>query len=332
MRALRRQHDGVRLDPASPEPALAPGEALIRPLRMAIASPDLAAADGSIGFVGVLGHAFVGVVERVSSSSEDRSRWEGRRVVSSIDVVCAACERCRAGLSAHCPDRTVVGLYKRDGCFADRVALPVSNLIEVPKGVPDEAASMAHTLAGALHAAHVLRVEGKPYVTVLGDGPMGLLTGLALARRNASVRVVGRHPEKYALAEKWGLKHRHADDVGRRQDQDVVVDCTGSPAGLNMALGLVRPRGKVLLRTCAAPIPAPALPPVAGWPDLARAVINEVDIIGSRGGNLGDALGELARNEWNLAPLVSGRSKLADSPEALNAARRGSCLTILLEP
>ena len=74
-------------------------------------------------------------------------------------------------------------------------------------------------------------------------------TDAVMAKLNASVRLVGRYSEKLAVCEKWGIKHRHVDDVGRRSDQDIVVDCTGSPDGLDLALRLVRPRGTVVLKT-----------------------------------------------------------------------------------
>ncbi len=319
----------------APEPALSPGEALIRPTLTGIASSDLAVASGRLAFEGVMGHEFVGVVERVEAarggSPEAASRLVGKRVVGSIAVSCGACALCRGGLAQHCPQRQVIGLHGRDGCFAERLTLPLANLEEVPKGVDDPRAVFAQAAAAALHAIHMLRIEGKPYVTVLGDGVMGLLCAQVMARRNASVRLLGTRPEKFSLCERWGIKHRHAGEVGKRQDQDVVVDCTGSAAGLGLALSLVRPRGKVLIKSAPAPVPASALPPGEPGADLSPAVVNEIEIIGSRCGRLGEGLNAIAQGEIDVLALVSARMRLADAAEALRAAASPASVKVVME-
>ncbi len=334
MRALFRRGGKVELGEA-PEPVPAPGEALIRPTMMGISSSDLAVARGRLAFEGVMGHEFVGVVEKAEpargAAPESASRWVGRRVVGSIAVACGTCPLCRGGLAQHCPQRSVIGLHGRNGCFADRLTLPLANLVEVPKGVDDARAVFSQAAAAALHAIHMLRIEGKPYVTVLGDGVMGLLCAQVMARRNASVRLLGARAEKFTLCERWGIKHRHAGEVGKRQDQDVVVDCTGSPAGLDLALSLVRPRGKVLLKSAPAPIPAAALPPGEPGADLARAVVNEIEIIGSRCGRLGEGLGAIAQGEVDVLPLVSARSRLGEAPAALRAASQPESVRVVME-
>lgn len=305
MKALRFDGASVGLRDVA-EPVVGAGEALIRPLKMGVASPDLAAAAGRLVFRGTLGHEFVGVVEKVGSA--ELSKWVGKRVVGGVNVVCGKCERCRGGLSNHCQARQVLGLHGRDGCFAERFTLPVVNLCEVPRAIDDEQAVFAGVVAGVLHASQMIRFEGKPFVTVLGDGVVGLLAAQVMARLNASVRLLGKHPEKFTLCEKWGVKHRHVGEVGRRMDQDIVVDCTGKAEGLELALQLVRPRGKVIVKS------VPALVPVAGLVgkgvgvDMAAAVCNEVEVIGAGSGVMADGLA--AVGGLDVRSLVSGRVRL----------------------
>jgi alcohol dehydrogenase len=320
----------------APEPLLAPGEALIRSLRVGIASPDLAAAAGRLAFRGTLGHEFVGVVERVMpaadsprSAADATRKLEGRRVVGSIHAPCGKCELCRGGLAAHCQARTVLGLHGRDGCFAERFSLPLTNLVEVPKAVDDDTAVFANAAAAALHAAQIIRIVGKPYVTVLGDGLMGLLAAQVMTRLNASVRLLGKHPEKFGLCEKWGIKHRHISEVGRRMDQDVVIDCTGVPAGLTLAMQLVRPRGKIILKTSPAPVPAAGVVAGAAGADLSPAVCNELEIIGAGSGKIGDGLAALAKGEVEVRSLISKRFRLGDGVAAMEAAR--GAVKVLME-
>lgn len=330
MRAIRSDGARVYLDPKVDTPAPGPGEALIRPLKTAVSPFDARAASGGGPPIPpvTLGHRFVGVVERLHESADRdlRKRWETKRVAGSINIVCGRCDMCRAGLSNHCRERRTLGISGWDGCFAERFILPIRNLVEVPATVDDDRAVFAEPLAGALHAAQLVRVEGKPYVTVLGDGIDGLLCAQVMARLNASVRLLGRQPDKYTLCEKWGIKHRHIDEVGRRNDQDIVVDCTGSAAGLELALNLVRPRGKVVLRP--APIHAPA-GPVRAVIDL--VVAGEIEVLGARCGSIGDAVAALDRAQIDVLPLITKRARLADGPAALLAAAAPDQITVLLD-
>lgn len=331
MKALRYDGARVSLDPRADVPAPGPGEALIRPARMGISPFDVALAAQRVqGAPGgaqdiaplILGHEFVGVVERLGEDAdrEARKRWEGKRVVGSVNIVCARCDLCRAGLGHHCRARRTLGIRGWDGCFADRFRLPVRNLVEVPREVHDEQAVFAQPLAAAAHVAQLLRVEGKPYVTVLGDSVAALLCAQVLAKLNASVRLLGADSGKFTLCERWGIKHRHISEVGRRADQDIVVDASGS--GLDLAVHLVRPRGKVVLL---APVSGPSAP-------LAVLVEHEIELLGSRGGSPADAITLLARAEIDVLPLISRRARLSEGVEALAAAGAADQVKVLFEP
>ncbi len=336
-----------------PQPAPLAGEALIRPTRLAISSTDIALARGlapahAPPFTGVMGHEFVGVVAEINlpkdapPALEVRRKLKGKRVVAPMNLVCGKCELCRGGLSSHCRARSVMGALGRDGCFAEAFTLPLTSLHAVPDAIDDDSAVFASLIAAAAHAAQMLRIEGKPYITVLGDGPLGLLTAQVMTRLNASVRLLGKHPEKFALCEHWGVKHRHIDEVGRRADQDVVVDCTGSPSGLPLALQLVRPRGKIILKTTTTRLPiapptptpgapAPQLPGGDAWSaiNLAPLVVNEIELLGCRCGSIDQALGLLARKDLSIASLITKRFKFDQAAQALQAATQGAIKIVL---
>jgi threonine dehydrogenase-like Zn-dependent dehydrogenase len=323
MRALRFNGEEAVLDGRAPQPEPSEGEALIRPTRVGVCATDLEICKGYMGFAGTVGHEFVGVVEAVNGA--DRRNLRGKRVVGGINAVCGVCDLCKAGLSTHCRDRTVLGIQGRDGCFADYFTLPVANLVAVPDQVDDDAAVFTEPLAAAIQARQQLRVEGKPFITVLGDGRLGLLVAQVMAGLNASVRVIGRHPNKLALCEKWGIKHRLLHEIGLRGDQDVVVDCTGSADGLRTALKMVRPRGKVVLKTTVAPDASMQCQDL-----LAQIVINEIDLLGSRCGPMSEAVMALARGEVDVISLISRRMKLSDGPKILRAAAEPGVLKVLV--
>jgi len=321
MRALVFDRTSLTLDPRRADPQPAEGEAIIRPIKVGVCATDLEICRGYMGFTGVLGHEFVGVIESINGP--DTRGLTGKRVVGGINAVCLKCDMCRAGLTTHCRHRTVLGILNRDGCFADRFVLPAINLVEVPDSIDDDTAVFAEPLAAALHAARQLHVEGKPYITVLGDGRLGLLCVQVMAQLNASVRLIGKHPDKMNLCTKWGIKHRHVNEIGRRADQDVVVDCTGSAEGLELALQLVRPRGKVLLKTTVAPTTRKT--------DWSPIVINEIEVIGSRCGSIPDAIDALVRRQVDVVSLISRRFRLDDAVKAMQAARQPGMIKVLME-
>jgi len=324
MRALVFTGSEPKFELGHPDPKPKPDEVLIRPIRMGLCATDLEICRGYMGFTGVLGHEFVGIVEEVGKKAF--KKWVGKRVVGSINCVCGSCDMCRGGLPEHCRKRSVLGIANRDGCLADSFALPERNLLEVPDSIDDDHAVFTEPLAAAYQIVRQLTIEGRPFITVLGDGRLGLLCAQVTSQLNATVRCVGKHPDKLALCEKWGVKHRLLEDVGRRADQDIVVDCTGRADGLATAMEMVRPRGKIVLKTTVAS--RPNNEPI----DLSPLVVNEIQLIGSRCGSFADALNALANNKIDVLSLISRRIKLADSVEALLAASQPDVIKVLLEP
>lgn len=330
MRALRYDGPakGISLHRDAAEPVLADGEALIRPVRAAIGPADLVFERQRPALPAItLGRQFVGVVEAVAGhSGRSKHPLQGKRVVGGANIPCGVCELCRRGLSMHCAARMVLGMRGRDGCLADRFVLPVKSLIGIPDHVDDDAAVFSEPLAAALHAAGQLRLEGKPYVTVLGDNVHGLLCSQVMARLNASVRVLGRDERRLELASKWGIKHRLEGEAGRRADQDVVIDCTGTTEGFAVALQMVRPRGKVVVKS-------PLLPVMAGVPAMDASAIaqNEIEVIGSRCGQLSEAVAVLSRGDVDVISLIASRDKLDRGAEALRAAAKADSLSVVIE-
>jgi threonine dehydrogenase-like Zn-dependent dehydrogenase len=303
--------------PRHPEPEPG-GECIVRVRQAGICATDLEITKGYMGFTGVLGHEFVGEVLHTPQQSKDLI---GERVVGEINAVCGRCDLCLSGLSNHCRNRTVLGILNRDGCFADLLRLPAQNLHIVPKAVDDDAAVFVEPLAAAFQVLKQVQVDAKKWVTVLGDGRLGLLVAQVLRDAGCPVRVIGKHPDKLSLCEKWSIRSRPLADIKPRHDQDVVVDCTGSAAGLELALQMVRPRGTVVLKSTAAAGKALNLAPV---------VIDEINIIGSRCGPFREAIKALAEKRVDVTSLIHRRMKIEQGVEAMELASRPGVLKVLL--
>ncbi|HMO26550.1 MAG TPA: alcohol dehydrogenase catalytic domain-containing protein, partial [Tepidisphaeraceae bacterium] len=277
---------------------------------------DLEIVRGYMGFTGVLGHEFVGVVE----SAPDR-KLVGQRVVGEINCACGRCDLCMSGLSPHCRNRTVLGILNHGGAFAELVRLPAANLHGLPDAVDDDQAVFVEPLAAAFQVLKQVSVDSRKWVTVLGDGRLGLLCAQVLRNAGCPVRVIGKHADKLALCERWQIRHRPLDQIVPRHDQDVVVDCTGSPAGFEMAMQMVRPRGTIVLKSTVA---------TGKQTNLAPLVIDEVTVIGSRCGPFREAIAALASKEVDVLSLIARRMKLEQGVEAMDLAARPGVLKVLL--
>jgi threonine dehydrogenase-like Zn-dependent dehydrogenase len=208
----------------------------------------------------------------------------------------------------------VLGILGRGGAFADFVRLPAINLHEVPAGVEDDAAVFVEPLAAAFQILKQVKLDGKRWVTVLGDGRLGLLCAQVLRNAGCPVRVIGKHAEKMRLCDQWGIRNRAVGDITPRHDQDVVVDCTGSASGLEMAMQLVRPRGTIVLKSTAAAGRAINLAPI---------VVDEINVVGSRCGPFKEAIKALAEKAVDVTTMIHRRMKIEQGVEAVELAKGG---------
>jgi len=310
MRALVYRNARLVLDRTYPMPALVDGEALIRVTHAGICNTDLEIVRGYMGFQGVLGHEFVGVVEEIYGdvAQERYGHLVGKRVVGEINAACYRpdCWYCQRGAPTHCPHRTTLGIVNRDGAFADHLMLPVENVHPVPDNVSDEEAVFVEPLAANFEILEQVHVKPTDSVVVLGDGKMGQLAAQVMGLVSCEVMMVGKYSEKLILAEKRGVHTYLLDDaerfvleIGRRVD--LVIECSGSAQGLEMALRLVRARGTLILKSTVSEKSLLYLAPI---------VIDEIRVQGSRCGPFAPALKALSQKLVDVRPLISSCYKL----------------------
>ena len=305
----------VRDDLATPDPP--PGEARIRVTLAGLCHTDVELTRGYYPYTGVLGHEFVGVVERAPAAPA----WEGRRVVGEINATCGACATCRAGRPTHCERRTVLGIVNRDGAFADCLTLPIANLHAVPDGVPDDVAVFTEPVAAAFEVLAQVPIAAVDRVVVFGDGKLGQVVAQVLATTGCNLTVVGRHARKLAHLAARGLATRLDPPAPRAAD--VAVECTGRPEGLQAAIAALRPRGTLVLKsTFAGATPL----------NLSPLVVDEITIVGSRCGPFAPALAALAAGAVAVEPLIDARFRLADGLAAFERAQMPGTLKVLLAP
>ncbi|HEY76974.1 MAG TPA: alcohol dehydrogenase catalytic domain-containing protein [Thermoflexia bacterium] len=319
MRALVYDGEALRLREDYPQPVPPPGEALVRVRLAGICNTDLEIVRGYMGFQGVLGHEFVGTVVECADGTAAPS-LVGRRVVGEINAYCGECPTCRAGRPTHCPNRTTLGIWGRDGAFAEYLTLPARNLYPVPDGLPDEAAVFTEPLAAALEILEQVHIRPTDRVVVLGDGKLGLLVAQVVALLGCDLVVVGRHPEKLAILARRGVSTALAGETDGLV-ADVVVECTGRPEGFATAKRLLRPRGTLVLKsTYHGQVEA----------DLTALVVDEISLVGSRCGPFPPALRLLQRGLVDVRPLISEIYPLSEGEKAFARAAEPGTLKVLL--
>jgi len=273
----------------------------------------------------VLGHEVFGTV---SSAPEGRRDLLEKRAVTEINVACGRCAYCRMGLNTHCDRVQTLGI-SRDGGFAEYVAIPPENIHLVPDTIGDEEAPFVEPLAASVQLTKVSPpVPGSTWA-VVGTGRMGLLVLQVLKLHSPRILVaIGHEGKKLAMARRLGAttfttgEAPKALELTRGTKFDNVVEATGAPEGLALAMELVRPRGTVHLKS------------THGLPvqfDATKVAVDELRIQGSRCGPFDEAIALLERHEVRVAEMVTHRFPLERCDDAFEAAASKSAVKVIFE-
>ena len=300
----------------APLPKLLPGFARIRMLAAGICSTDLELRRGYYRFCGTPGHEFAGEV----SECEDR-RWIGRRVAGEINLACGHCDWCKRKLGRHCPHRTVLGIVKHPGAFAEFLTLPIANLHPIPDSIPTEHAVFIEPVAAACEIIDQVEVRGRE-AALLGDGKLGLLIAQVLKAHGARVHLFGRHREKLQIADRAGISCERAGKKLPERAFPIVVDATGSAGGLRSAIAMCIPRGTVIMKST-----VHGLVPI----DTAPAIVNEITLIGSRCGRFEPAIRLLKSGKVRVAEMIAETFLLDRAGKAFERAETKGVLKVLLQ-
>lgn len=298
-----------------PQPLPGPGEALIRVLAAGICRTDIEIKRGYMNYRGILGHEFVGIVEKARNTY-----LLGKRVVGEINCVCGRCVYCKMEMPRHCLNRTVLGIQNRPGAFAEFLTLPEDNIHLVPNAIRDDVAVFTEPLAAAFRIVEQVPLTADDNIIVLGDGKLGQLVTQTMWLYSKNTLCIGKHAWKLALLSSLGIATAvQTEEIDYRAD--IVVEATGTAAGLERALSLVRPEGTVILKTTCAD---------GSNVDAVSAVVNEVRILGSRCGPFRPALEALAVGTVETRPMISESFPLEDGVRAITRAEDPDVMKIIL--
>lgn len=312
----------LKLDKNYPMPKIKDNEVLIKTSLVGICNTDYEITKGYMGYKGVLGHEFVGVVVDTGNSTD--KNLIGKRVVGEINCACGDCEYCKKNLSRHCPNRQTLGIWQKDGCFSEYFTLPRENVIEISPDIDDETAVFTEPLAAAYEIIEQVHIKPDSKVAILGDGKLGLCISLVFNALNIDYVHIGKHPEKLKISKNLGAKTKFLDEITNDDIKsfDVVIEATGSVGGFETSLSLVKPRGTLVLKS--------TISAKEGL-NLAGVVVDEITIVGSRCGQFRPLLRLLENQKINVTPLIDGIYNVDDFENAFEKNAQKNTLKVLVK-
>ena len=293
-------------------------ETLVQVNLAGICGTDLEILNGYMKYTGILGHEFVGTV--VKSNNPDLI---GKRVVGEINAGCTKCDFCIRGMERHCPSRTVLGILKRDGAFAEFLSLPEKNLHIIPDSISDEQAVFVDPIAAAFEINEQISLKPEWNVAVVGDGRLAQLIIQVIKLTCSNITCFGKHQNKLEGLIQSGIKIKIGIESTDEQLFDLVVEATGSNSGFTDTMKLVKPRGTVVLKSTIAS---------RENLDLTSTIINEITLIGSRCGLFKPAIDALATGIISVNSMIDCTFPLDKFEDAIIHAKKPNTLKVFLKP
>ena len=199
---------------------------------------------GTYHFPTIPGHEFSGEVVRVGNETD--TNFIGKRVGIFPLIPGRECEACSQKHYEMCENYDYVG-SRRDGGFAEYVAVPVWNLVPIPDNISYEIAAMLEPVSVALHAMKLSNITKGCSVGIIGTGMIGICAGQWAYKLGASkVTVIGRSNSKKTLVEKCGLDYINHQDNEETKQFDVVLEAVGTPNAVEQSIQSTKPGGTIV--------------------------------------------------------------------------------------
>lgn len=338
MKAIVKHEDaaGLRLEMRPiPEPNV--DEVLIKVKKTSICGTDLHIyqwdqwAKDNVPIPCIIGHEFVGTIEKMGSNVSGFKI--GDRVTAEGHLTCGLCQNCRTG-KAHICSKTVGFGYHTDGCFAEYCVVPASNIFPIHPSLPDEIAAIHDPLGNAVQTALSFDLVGK-HVLITGAGPMGLFaTRIALKAGARTVVITDINEYRLQMAKDLGAtkaynptiedSHQIMQDLDIEEGYDVVLEMSGHPSSLDLAIDTTRNGAQVALLGLFGTNPSI---------DINRAIFKGLVFKGIYGREMYNTwyqMKNLLLSGLDVAPIITHQFDFENFEEAFQLMLKGNCGKIIL--
>src|SRR3989440_2893278 len=321
-----------------PEPKIRENEVLIRVRRAGVCGTDVhiyewdAWARGRCSPPFIVGHEFAGDVVQVGALVPDVR--DGDRVTAEGHIVDGRCLLCRTGNAHVCPYTKIIGV-DRDGCFAEYIAMPATNVWHLDDNISFDVGGIHDPMGNAFHTALSAEIPGTT-VLITGCGPIGLFAvGICKAAGASRIIASDVNEKRLALARRMGahdvVRPNEAEGVVKRHTDglgvDVVLEMSGVPSAIHQAFALVRVGGHVQM------LGIPSKPMEV---DFATEVIFKgITIYGVVGRRMYQTWHQMTRFlrscNFDPTPVITHRFPLDAADEAIRAIKTGEAGKVIFE-
>jgi threonine 3-dehydrogenase len=283
----------------------------------------------------VFGHEFCGVVERVGA--EVKAVREGDFVSAEMHLACGLCYTCRTGQPHICLNVRIIGI-DLNGCFAEYVSIPESNIWKIDPAIPVDYAAVLDPLGNAVHTVLAEKIAGLS-VAITGCGPIGLFAiAVAKACGAGPIFATEPHPYRQKLAQKMGAtlvidssKTDPAAEVIERTNgvgADVVLEMSGNPIAVRQAFQMLRRGGRISL------LGIPSKPLEL---DLANDIIFKGALVqGINGRRMFETWYQmqalLKSGALDISPLITNRIAMSAFQKGMDLLLSGDASKVLMYP
>ncbi|HJR62544.1 MAG TPA: L-threonine 3-dehydrogenase [Gemmatimonadaceae bacterium] len=321
-----------------PEPTIRGDEVLIKVRRAGVCGTDVHIyewdqwAQGRCKPPFIVGHEFAGDVVSVGALVTDVH--VGDRVTAEGHIVDGRCLLCRTGNAHACPYTKVIGV-DRDGCFAEYIAMPATNVWHLDDAISYDVGGIHDPMGNAFHTALTADIPGAT-VLVTGCGPIGIFAiGICRAAGASCIIASDVNDRRLALAKRMGAHEivhpgqlesvvtRCSDGIG----VDVVLEMSGVPSAIHQAFALVRPAGRVQM------LGVPARPMEFDF--ATELVFKGITVYGVTGRRMYDTWHQMTRflrsGLFDPCPVITHRFPLSEADDAIHAIKSGEAGKVIFE-
>lgn len=279
----------------------------------------------------VIGHEFVGIVEKIGNNVHDVEL--GELVSGEGHIVCGRCRNCLAGRRHLCTDPNGIGV-NRNGAFAEYLSIPVSNIWHCDTNIPQEVHACFDPFGNAVHTTLSYDLVGED-VLITGAGPIGCMA-VAVAKYAGAryVVITDVNPYRLELAKKMGptmtldVRTQSIDDAVKKlkmkEGFDVGLEMSGNPQAFKDMLANICHGGKIALLGI---MPETAI-------DWDYVVFNGLTIKGIYGREMFETWYKatmLIQGGIDLRPLITHRYHYTEYLKAFEIVRSGESGKVILD-
>lgn len=292
----------------------------------------------------IIGHEYAGIVAAVGETVDEFD--VGDRVAVEASYGCGRCRNCRLGNYTACLN---YGNLKRghrangfttNGGFAQYALNQINTVHKIPHSVEFDEAALVTNLGCVLYGYQTTGgyVVGDN-IAIIGPGPLGLISvGVAKALCAEKVFLVGTRDSRLEMGKIMGadrLINVNKEDpvkVIREESNgigaDLVIESSGAPQGLQMAIEMCKRMGKVLM------LGYPEEPASANFAMMGMRNIHIYSVRGEGWANCARGISMLSRGCISLKPLATHSFSLAQIEEAFRTfkERIGEAIKVVVHP